>query len=109
MAGVGWVLWSTGPRLKVKEGTDLIIRPRSPLTLIFIIIAFATKFTLVVFRKVDPILKDALNFNLVFGLLTGIICGVFWGGMLNLSLTSKFSKCPEESIILQERSLVYAI
>lgn len=84
---VGWLLWRTTPRLKIKEGTNLIIRPGTPLTLIFIIIAFATKFTLIFFLNVEPDLKNVLNFNLVFGLLTGIIDGVFFGGTLNLYMT----------------------
>lgn len=86
---VGWLLWRTGPRLKFKEGTDLIIRPGTPLTLIFILIAFVTKFTLIFFLNVEPALKYSFDFQLIFGLLSGIIDGVFWGGTLNLYLTSK--------------------
>ncbi len=86
---VGWLLWRSGPRLKIKEGTDLIIRPGTPLTLIFIIVAFATKFALIFFLNVEPDLKYAFNFNLMFGLLSGIIDGVFWGGTLNLYFTPR--------------------
>lgn len=82
--GVGWLLWRTTPRLKIKEGTDLIIRPGTPLTLIFILIAFVIKFTLIVFLSVKPDLKHAFDFNLLFGLLNGFTDGVFWGGTLNL-------------------------
>jgi len=85
--GVGWSLWRSGPRLKIKEGTDLIVRPGTPLTLIFIVIAFITKFTLIVFLNVEPGLRSSFDFNLVFGLLSGVIDGVFWGGTLNLYLT----------------------
>jgi len=86
---VGWLLWRSGPRLRIKEGTDLIIRPGTPLTLIFIIVAFATKFALIFFLNVEPDLKYAFNFNLMFGLLSGIIDGVFWGGTLNLYFTPR--------------------
>lgn len=82
--GVGWLLWRATPRLKIKEGTDLIIRPGTPLTLIFILIAFVIKFTLIVFLHVKPDLKHAFDFNLLFGLLNGFTAGVFWGGTLNL-------------------------
>ncbi|MBX4336537.1 DUF6622 family protein [Bartonella raoultii] len=90
--GVGWLLWRTTPRLKIKEGTDLIIRPGTPLTLIFILIAFFIKFTLIVFLKVEPDLKYAFDFNLLFGLLSGFTDGVLWGGTLNLYRT--FRKNP---------------
>ncbi|WP_246257343.1 hypothetical protein [Bartonella gabonensis] len=90
--GVGWLLWRATPRLKIKEGTDLIIRPGTPLTLIFILIAFVIKFTLIVFLKVEPDLKYAFNFNLLFGLLNGFTAGVFWGSTLNLYRT--FRKNP---------------
>ncbi|WP_254492857.1 hypothetical protein [Bartonella sp. B1099] len=82
--GVGWLLWRATPRLKIKEGTDLIIRPGTPLTLIFILITFVIKFTLIVFLNVKPDLKHAFDFNLLFGLLNGFTDGVFWGGTLNL-------------------------
>lgn len=89
---VGWLLWRATPRLKIKEGTDLIIRPGTPLTLIFIIIAFATKFVLIFLLNAESDFKYAFNFNLVFGLLSGIIDGVFWGGTLNLYIS--FRKNP---------------
>ena len=87
--GVGWLLWRTTPRLKIKEGTDLIIRPGTPLTLVFIVIAFVTKFFLILFLNVVPGLKYNFDFNILFGLLSGVIDGVFWGGTLNLYLTSR--------------------
>ncbi len=90
--GVGWLLWRAAPRLKIKEGTDLIIRPGTPLPLIFILITFVIKFTLIVFLKVEPDLKYAFDFNLLFGLLSGFTGGVFWGGTLNLYIT--FRKNP---------------
>ncbi|WP_412059099.1 DUF6622 family protein [Bartonella sp. DGB2] len=86
-ATIGWSLWSATPRLRIKEGTDLIIRPGTPLTLIFILIAFVIKFTLIVFLNVEPDLKYAFGFNLLFGILSGLTDGVFWGGTLNLYIT----------------------
>ncbi|WP_375660721.1 hypothetical protein [Bartonella sp. CL71SXKL] len=85
--GVGWLLWRATPRLKIKEGTDLIILPGTRLTLIFILIAFVIKFTLIVFLKIEHDLKYAFDFNLLFGLLSGFTGGVFWGGTLNLYIT----------------------
>ncbi|WP_375666894.1 hypothetical protein [Bartonella sp. CL26QHWL] len=90
--GVGWLLWRATARLKIKEGTDLIIRHGTPLTLIFILIAFVIKFTLIVFLKIEPDLKYAFDFNLLFGLLSGFTGGVLWGGTLNLYIT--FRKNP---------------
>ncbi len=90
--GVGWLLWRATARLKIKEGTDFIILPGTPLTLTFILIAFVIKFTLIVFLKVVPDLKYAFDFNLLFGLLSGFTDGVLWGGTLNLYIA--FRKNP---------------
>ncbi|WP_273719141.1 MULTISPECIES: DUF6622 family protein [Bartonella] len=90
--GVGWLLWRATARLKIKEGTDFIIRPGTPLTLIFILITFVIKFTLIVFLNVKPDLKYTFDFNLLFGLLSGFTDGVFWGGTLNLYIA--FRKNP---------------
>lgn len=84
---IGWLLWRVTPRLKIKEGTDLIIRPGTPLTLIFILISFVVKFALIVFLNVKPDLKYDFDFNLLFGLLSGVTDGVLWGGTLNLYIT----------------------
>ncbi|WP_074373285.1 DUF6622 family protein [Vibrio spartinae] len=81
---VGWMLWRRTPRLKFITGTALVIRPGTTLTLIFILIAFLTKFVLTACLSIFPEYSLSLNFNLIYGFLCGVIDGVFWGGTLNL-------------------------
>ncbi|AYA39660.1 hypothetical protein HZS38_03170 [Xenorhabdus nematophila] len=83
----GWALWKSQPRLKEKEGSPLIIRPGTPLTLVLIVITFMSKFILSAMLSIYPVLLHSLNYNLLFGLVTGILDGVFWGATLNLFIT----------------------
>lgn len=87
-AVVGWMMWCNTARLRQKTGTDLIIRPGSPLTLITILISFVIKFILVAILSINPDLRSSLDFNILFGLISGVIDGIFWGGTINLYLTS---------------------
>lgn len=76
--GCGWYIWSRGPQLKSKEGSDLIIWPGTSWIMTFVMIAFIIKYALNVFLNIDPELRDSLSFNLMFGLLSGVISGDQW-------------------------------
>lgn len=80
----GWQLWKNQPRLKNKPYSEKIIRAGTPLTLIFIIIAFASKYCLLVWLSLHPETHHATQFSALFGVMTGLVDGVFWGGTLNL-------------------------
>jgi len=82
--GTGWCLSSSGPQLKRKEGTNLIIWPGTPWVIVFVIITFIIKYTLNVFLNIAPELISSLWFNVIFGVLNGVISGVLWGRTLNL-------------------------
>ncbi|MFM4952535.1 DUF6622 family protein [Aeromonas dhakensis] len=82
--GIGWCLSSSGPQLKRKEGTNLIIWPGSRWLIVFVIITFITKYTLNVILNVEPELMSSFWFNVVFGVLSGVISGVLWGRTLSL-------------------------
>ena len=90
--GCGWGILSRGPQLKSKEGSDLIIWPGTSWVIIFVMIAFITKYTLNAFLNVDPELRGSLSFNLLFGFLSGLISGVLWGRTLNLYFIVKQEK-----------------
>ncbi|HAT2608589.1 TPA: hypothetical protein I8235_001550 [Kluyvera intermedia] len=80
----GWQLWKNQPRLKNKPHSEKIIRAGTPLTLIFIIIAFVSKYCLLVWLSLHPEAHHAAQFGALFGVITGLVDGVFWGGTLNL-------------------------
>lgn len=90
--GCGWCILSRGPQLKSKEGSDLIIWPGTSWVIIFVMIAFITKYTLNAFLNVEPELRGSLFFNLLFGFLSGLISGVLWGRTLNLYFIFKQEK-----------------
>ncbi|MBD2791238.1 DUF6622 family protein [Xenorhabdus szentirmaii] len=83
----GWILWKSQPRLKEKEGSTLIIWPGTPLTLLLIVVTFVIKFILAAMLSIHPTLRDSLNYNLLFGSVTGILDGIFWGGTLNVFMS----------------------
>jgi uncharacterized membrane protein YfcA len=81
---VGWVLWCSQPRLRTKPGTDLVINPGSPFILVLILITFCTKFALSATLATHPPLLYSFSFNLLFGFVSGLLDGIFWGRTLNL-------------------------
>ncbi|PHM39317.1 membrane protein [Xenorhabdus mauleonii] len=81
---IGWLMWKSQPRLKSKPDSNLIIRPGTPLTLVLILVTFASKFIMTAMLSINPTLVHSLHYNLFFGLFSGILDGVLWGGMLNL-------------------------
>lgn len=81
---VGWVLWKNQPRLRKGSDSGFIIRSGTPLTLILILVVFIVKFIISAMSGVNPALLHSFNFNLMFGFISGLSDGVFWGGTLNL-------------------------
>ncbi|WP_237385979.1 hypothetical protein [Xenorhabdus sp. Sc-CR9] len=84
---IGWLLWKSQPRLKEKAGSTLIIRSGTPLTLVLIVITFVGKFIMTAMLNSDPTLLHSLHYNLLFGLFSGVLGGIFWGGTLNLFIS----------------------
>ncbi|MDX7988751.1 hypothetical protein FE392_15680 [Xenorhabdus sp. 12] len=81
---IGWLIWKSQPRLKSKPDSTLIIRPGTPLTLMLILVTFISKFIITSMLSIHPTLLHSLHYNQFFGLFSGILDGVFWGGTLNL-------------------------
>lgn len=90
--GCGWCIWRRGPQLKSKEGSDLIIWPGTPWIMIFVTIAFIIKYVLNASLGIEPELRGTLYFNIICGLLNGLISGVLWGRTLNLYFTFRKTK-----------------
>ncbi|UBH28831.1 DUF6622 family protein [Aeromonas enteropelogenes] len=90
--GSGWYFASSGPQLKNKNGTNLIIWPGTPWVIVFVIITFIIKYTLNIFLNMEPELRFSLWFNIVFGFLSGLISGVLWGKTLSLYLKYRQTK-----------------
>lgn len=61
---------------------DTILRPGSPLPLIFMLLAFIAKYALSVVVVLHPDLIASLQFNLIHGAISGLTIGIFWGSML---------------------------
>lgn len=83
----GWIPGKNQPRLKRKPGTEMIIRAGTPLMLMLIIIAFGTKYGLMVWLFLHPEMHYSAPFGFLFGLITGTVDGLFWGVTLNLFLS----------------------
>lgn len=83
---VGWMLWRNQPRLQNAADKHQIIRPGTPLTLILIVIAFSVKYGLTAWLLMHPQLHQSATYSLQFGVITGVLDGLFWGGTLNLFL-----------------------
>ncbi|TPG58358.1 DUF6622 family protein [Ewingella americana] len=86
LAGIifGYILWWSQPPLRNSDHSGFIVRSGTPLTLGMIIVAFSLKFTLTSALYLQPSLREAETFCIVFGLITGMIDGIFWGGTLRL-------------------------
>ncbi|WP_340620615.1 DUF6622 family protein [Xenorhabdus siamensis] len=84
---IGWILWRSQPRLREKPESTLIIRPGTPLTLIMISITFVSKFIMTTLLSISPMFLHSLYYNLLFGLVSGLLDGIFWGGAMNLFIS----------------------
>ncbi|MGE6982916.1 DUF6622 family protein [Kluyvera intermedia] len=81
---LGFTLWRSLPPLKNSDNPGMIIRAGTPLTLALIVIAFCAKFILTSTLYLHPALSSSAGFTMLFGYVTGLIDGVFWGGTLRL-------------------------
>ncbi len=81
---LGYKLWSSQPPLRNSDNPGMIIRAGTPLTLGLIVIAFCMKFILTTAIYMQPGLGASASFCMLFGGMTGLVDGVFWGGTLRL-------------------------
>ena len=81
---IGYRIWRSQPPLKISANPGMIIRAGTPLTLGLIVVAFCTKFILTSAVYLQPELRSTASFCILFGGMTGLIDGVFWGGTLRL-------------------------
>ncbi|WP_367890288.1 DUF6622 family protein [Kosakonia sacchari] len=85
-SALGYRLWRSQPPLRNTDNPGMIIRAGTPLTLGLIVIAFSIKFALTSTLYLQPGLRSTTSFCMLFGGLTGLIDGIFWGGTLRLYL-----------------------
>ncbi|MFS2225130.1 hypothetical protein JWF83_22090 [Pantoea sp. B65] len=81
---LGYRLWRSQPPLRNTDNPGMIIRGGTPLTLGLIVIAFCMKFILTSALYRQPGLRSTASFCMLFGGVTGLVDGVFWGGTLRL-------------------------
>ncbi|WP_246769666.1 hypothetical protein [Escherichia sp. E2593] len=81
---LGYRLWRLQPPLRDSDNPGMIIRAGTPLTLGLIVITFCMKFILTSAIYLQPGLRSSASFCMLFGGVTGLIDGVFWGGTLSL-------------------------
>ncbi|EKT63277.1 hypothetical protein [Providencia burhodogranariea] len=63
-----------------------VIRPGSYSTLLLILFAFFTKFALISYGATHPKVQKQWLYNSVFGGISGVTAGLFWGLILTLVL-----------------------
>lgn len=80
---LGWALWSRAGRATYHPQTRMIERPGSPITLVLLVLAFASKFVLMTMLARDHGLAADAAFSAAFGGVSGLIDGMFWGGTLS--------------------------
>ena len=79
----GWILWSRAGRATYHPETRTIERPGSPITLVLLVLAFASKFVLMTMLARDHGLAADAAFSAAFGGVSGLVDGMFWGGTLS--------------------------
>jgi|1_EtaG_2_1085319.scaffolds.fasta_scaffold45224_1 hypothetical protein len=86
---IGWLLASRYPASTYDREARRVMRPGTPLTLIFIMIGFVAKYVLSVVMAINPVLSGTIGFALVYGTTSGLISGAFWG-IMGLQLLQAF-------------------
>lgn len=81
---LGYRLWRSQPPLRNSDNPGMIIRAGTPLTLGLIVITFCVKYILTSAIYLQPGLGASASFCMLFGGVTGLVDGVFWGGTLRL-------------------------
>lgn len=77
---LGYRLWRSQPPLRNSDNPGMVIRAGTPLTLGLIVITFCMKFILTSAIYLQPGLRSSASFCMLFGGVTGLVDGVFWGG-----------------------------
>lgn len=81
---LGYRLWRSQPPLRNSDNPGMIIRAGTPLTLGLTVITFCVKYILTSAISLQPGLRASPSFCMLFGCVTGLVDGVFWGGALRL-------------------------
>lgn len=87
---IGWKLWRNSG--VYQHSTGLFERNGSVCTLIFILVAFVSKFALSVQLAYQPGLAFDTGFCAFFGGVSGLVDGVFWGNTVILLLQMRRSR-----------------
>ncbi len=78
----GSLLAQQQPRAWLDNSTKLIYRPGSPLPLILVCISFLLKYMLSVILAHRPDYASTPSFCTLYGAVSGIVDGIFWGATL---------------------------
>ncbi|WP_127903746.1 DUF6622 family protein [Solirhodobacter olei] len=76
----GWTNATRLPPASFNRTSGLVWRPGSATTLVLVIVAFVTKYLLSVALAMHPDLGADTGFAAVFGGISGLVDGAFWGG-----------------------------
>lgn len=76
----GWANATRLPAATFDRAKGLIWRPGSATTLVLVIVAFVAKYVLSVGLAVHPHLGAEAGFAALFGGVSGLVDGAFWGG-----------------------------
>nr|WP_320144141.1 DUF6622 family protein [uncultured Cohaesibacter sp.] len=76
----GWANATRLPVATLDRATGLMWRPGSATTLVLVIVAFVAKYVLSVLLAVQPHLGAEVMFAALFGGVSGLADGAFWGG-----------------------------
>lgn len=79
---MGWLLWRNVQNVEYDSVTKNIYRPGSILPLLMILSAFSTKYVLMTLLAMHNDYSISVAFNFIFGAISGLIDGLFLGGLL---------------------------
>ena len=76
----GWAYATRLPVATLDRSTGLMWRPGSATTLVLVVVAFVAKYTLSALLAMHPNLGAEAGFSALFGGVSGLVDGAFWGG-----------------------------
>jgi len=76
----GWMIWRNRGTVTFDPATRMVCRPGSVWTLVLILIGFTAKFILSASLARNPSFSEVTSFKILFGGISGIVDGLFWGG-----------------------------
>ena len=93
----GWWNAARLPAASFNLATGKIGRPGSAVTLVLVILAFIAKYILSVALAMHPQLAGQSGFAVIFGGISGLVDGVFWGGTIQQFRTAFASRAASVS------------